>query len=252
MSIAVKVENLWKSYSSSPVALKRYIVGMHRSAGSNHYNRDWAIQDVSFEVERGESFAIVGHNGTGKSTLLGIILKTISPERGNVSVNGKIVSMLELGAGFHPELSGLDNIYLYGSINGLTISQIRKRIAKIIEFSELGSAINNQIRTFSSGMIARLAFAVIANIEPEIILIDEVLSVGDLDFRKKCINFLNDFKERSGTLIIVSHEFEVLKTMCSRGVLLEGGRLVACATLPVLLDHYSHMTKGVLEDGWAR
>ncbi|MGE4358147.1 MAG: ABC transporter ATP-binding protein, partial [Candidatus Omnitrophota bacterium] len=169
----------------------------------------WALKDINLEVGKGECLGIVGRNGAGKSTLLNLIAGISSPTEGNVKVKGKLSTLLTLGAGFHPELSGIDNIYLNGVILGLKISEIKERLKEIVKFSELNGFINQPLYTYSSGMMLRLGFSIAVHINFDILLIDEILSVGDISFQEKCIKKINSFKEEGKTLIIASQSLEL-------------------------------------------
>jgi lipopolysaccharide transport system ATP-binding protein len=234
----VEVDGIWKTYRHRVgIGIKELLVGKKKTAPSR-FTRPWALQNVSFNVKGGEAFAIIGNNGTGKSTTLSLILGTILPDKGTIRLSGRVASLLELGAGFHPELTGKENIYLYGSILGMTIRQIRKQLPRIIEFSELGDAVDTPLRTYSSGMITRLGFATIIHAPADILLIDEVLAVGDASFQKKCRGFLQDFKNRNGSLIIVSHDMDELRQICDEGVCLNRGIVSAVGSIDEVIDHY--------------
>ena len=209
MSSVVRCEDVWKRYGRQARGIKELLVGRSKSVDSR-YSREWALQEISFEVKRGSAFGIVGHNGTGKSTLLSLLQGTLLPDKGLIKNDGRVASLLELGAGFHPELTGRENIFLYASILGMTLAEIRKCFDSIVDFSELEGAIDNPIRTYSNGMIARLGFSTIIHVPVDLLLIDEVLAVGDSRFKEKCKQYLYDFKARNGTLVIVSHEIGTL------------------------------------------
>lgn len=185
----------------------------------------FTLQGLDLEVERGESVALVGHNGSGKSSVLRLIAGIYEPSEGTVWVEGRLAAVIELGVGFHPELTGAENIALYASVMGLTRAEIRRRFADIVEFAEVGDFIDEPVKYYSSGMQARLAFAVAARVEPDILLIDEALAVGDQAFREKCMSFLRQFRERGGTLLIVSHDLDSVRDLCSRAVWLDHGRV---------------------------
>ena len=175
------------------------------------------------EIKKGETVALIGVNGSGKSTLLKLITKIIYPNKGNIKVNGKISSLLELGAGFHPDFSGRENIYFNASIFGLTKKEIDDRVDRIIEFSELGEYIDTPVRTYSSGMYMRLAFSVAINVDAEIILIDEILAVGDQRFQEKCMNKMLELKKEGKTMVFVSHSREAVEFLCDRAIWLNNG-----------------------------
>ena len=183
------------------------------------------LQDINLEIKKGETVALIGVNGSGKSTLLKLLTKIIYPNSGTIEIKGKLTSLLELGAGFHPDFSGRENIYFNASIFGLNKTQIDKRIDDIIAFSELGEYIDNPIRTYSSGMYMRLAFAVAINVDADILLIDEVLAVGDQHFQEKCLNKMKELKSEGKTMVFVSHSMDAVKFLCDRSVWLYNGKI---------------------------
>lgn len=242
MTSVITVEHLWKSYHQRPqLGIKEILIG-RKAPKHGRFARAWALQDVSFEVAAGKAFGVLGHNGTGKSTLLGVLLGTIAPDRGTVQVHARVASLLEIGAGFHPELTGRENIFLYGSILGMTLAEIRQRFDLIIEFSELGDAIENPIRTYSNGMITRLGFSIIIHTPAKILLIDEILGVGDTRFQQKCMERLMRFKHDGGTLIIVSHDMDTLAHVCDEGVCLNEGRVTKTGAIDAVIEHYGQIT----------
>lgn len=242
MTEAVIVHKLWKSYHQRPqIGIKELLV-RGRVAQDSRFARKWALQDITFTIKKGRAFGVVGHNGTGKSTLLGLLLGTMVPDRGTIQVNGRIASLLEIGAGFHPELTGRENIFLYGSILGMSLRELRQRLDRIIEFSELADAIDNPIRTYSNGMITRLGFSVIAHAPAEILLIDEVLAVGDARFQRKCIQKMVQFKRGQGTIVFVSHDLESLRDICDDGVCLNEGSVAKLGEINEVIQHYQQIT----------
>jgi ABC-type polysaccharide/polyol phosphate transport system ATPase subunit len=242
MSAMIQCKGVWKRYGKSARGIKELLIG-RRKITESRYSRDWALQGVDFEVQRGEAFGIIGHNGTGKSTLLSLLLGTIQPDKGDIHIDGRVASLLELGAGFHPDLTGRENIFLYGSILGMTLAEIRKHFDAIVAFSELEGAIDNPIRTYSNGMTARLGFSTIIHTPVDVLLIDEVLAVGDSRFKEKCRNYLHDFKARQGTLVIVSHELETLEGMCDTGMCMNLGQVVEKGDISRVIAHYSTLMK---------
>ena len=184
-----------------------------------------ALEDISFEVEKGETFGIIGENGSGKSTLLGIIAGISKPTSGEVKVHGSVATLIELGAGFHGDLSGRENIYLNGSILGFSRKEMDKKYKAIVEFSELEKFINMPVKYYSSGMYVRLGFAIAVTVEPDILLIDEVLSVGDEHFQKKCLRRIEDFQRKGKTILFVSHALSLVEELCDRVILLEKGHI---------------------------
>lgn len=187
-----------------------------------YYREFWALRDLSFGIRKGETVGIIGRNGSGKSTLLQIICGTLTPTTGTVHVSGRVAALLELGAGFNPEFTGRENVYLNGSIMGLSRTEIAKRLASITAFADIGDFIDQPVKTYSSGMYVRLAFAVIAHVDADVLVIDEALSVGDAFFTQKCMRFLRDFMGR-GTIIFVSHDTAAVQSLCDRAIWIERG-----------------------------
>jgi ABC-type polysaccharide/polyol phosphate transport system ATPase subunit len=244
MSAIIHCSGAWKRYGKPARGIKELLIGRRKMVESR-YSREWALRDVNFEVKRGEAFGIVGHNGTGKSTLLSLLLGTMQPDQGRIGIAGRVASLLELGAGFHPDLTGRENIFLYGSILGMTLAEIRKNFDAIVSFSELEGAIDNPIRTYSNGMVARLGFSTIIHTPVDVLLIDEVLAVGDSRFKAKCRDFLHDFKARQGTLVIVSHEMETLGEMCDTGMCMNLGQVVEKGEIASVIKHYTALMKSI-------
>ena len=195
-------------------------------AGHVPYEDFWALRDLEFEVRTGETFGIIGRNGSGKSTLLKCIAGILQPTSGQIVVRGQVAAMLELGAGFQPELSGRDNIYLNASLLGLSRRDIARRFDDIVAFAELEDFIDNQVRFYSSGMYVRLGFAVAVNVEPDVLLIDEVLAVGDERFQEKCLDRIRQFQTEGRTIVVVSHSVGMVRQVCERVAVLEGGKVV--------------------------
>ncbi|MBF0120892.1 MAG: ABC transporter ATP-binding protein [Desulfobacterales bacterium] len=238
----IEVCNVFKSYgSTSRVGIKELIVGK-RIIKEGLFSRKWALEDISFSVDAGRSLGIVGHNGTGKSTLLSLMLGTLKADRGSVVQRGRIGAMLELGSGFHPDLTGRENVFLNASILGLRISEIRAQFDAIVDFSELGSAIEQPLRTYSAGMIARLAFAVLAHAHSDVLLIDEVLGVGDASYQKKCEDFFLRYISNGGTLVIVSHDLVTIKRLCIDGICLHKGKLIEWSSINSAVDCYKKLS----------
>ncbi|MBI3601152.1 MAG: ABC transporter ATP-binding protein [Nitrospinae bacterium] len=216
---AIIFENVSKSYPSYHHVIggfKNFLLNMPEALSSIRRRRYEALKDISFDVYKGETLGIIGRNGAGKSTTLGLIAGVLKPSKGNVIVKGRISPLLELGAGFHPELSGRENVILNGVLMGLTRAEVMKKIDEIIEFSELGEFIEQPIRTYSSGMLARLGFSVVAHLDPDILLIDEILAVGDMDFQKKCLDKMTGFKNNGVTIVFVSHSMGDVERICDR------------------------------------
>ncbi len=199
----------------------------------------WALRDINFEVKHGELLGIIGRNGAGKSTLLKILSRTTKPTNGHIKVRGRIASLLEVGTGFHPELSGKDNIFLNGAILGMTKSEIRSKFDEIVDFAGVEKYIETPVKRYSSGMYVRLAFAVAAHLEPEILIVDEVLAVGDAEFQKKAIGKMKDVSEGQGrTVLFVSHNLTAVRRLCQRGLLLKNGTVVCNDSIEKVLDVY--------------
>jgi ABC-type polysaccharide/polyol phosphate transport system ATPase subunit len=200
--------------------------------------RFYALTDVSFTLEHGESMAVVGPNGAGKSTLLNIATSLCDPSAGRVEIGGRVESLLELGSGFHPDLTGAENLRIKASLVGLTRRQVRERFDQIVEFSELGAFIEEPLRTYSNGMIMRLAFSVAINVDPELLIIDEVLGVGDQNFFRKCVEKIMEFRHAGRSILCVSHSLETLERMCDRGLWLDHGRVAKHGKAAEVLKAY--------------
>jgi len=190
-------------------------------SGGLRYKEFWALKDVSFEVEKGEIFGIIGPNGGGKTTLLSIVAGILSPDSGEVKINGKVVPILGLGVGFNPELSVKDNVIIYGTIMGLRKKEIERKFEEIVQFAEIDEFKNAKLKNLSSGMIARLAFSTVINTNPDIIIVDEVLAVGDINFRRKCYRKLREMNEEGITILLASHSPEMIRGLCNRAMLLK-------------------------------
>lgn len=193
--------------------------------GRTRHTELWALQDVDLHVAPGDSLAIIGRNGSGKSTLLKMLAGIFPPQRGSLAVGGHVASMLELGSGFHPDFTGRENVFMNGAIHGLSEKQVKERFDAIVAFSEIEDFIDLPVRTYSSGMAMRLAFAVAAHVNPDVLLLDEVLAVGDEAFQQKCMARILDFRDRGGTLVFVSHDPHTVETVCSRGIVINEGRI---------------------------
>jgi len=224
--IAVRLDNVSVKYSI-PIdrvgTFKEYII--RHLHGPLHFQDFWALNNINLEIQTGESIGIIGQNGAGKSTLLKVISHVLFPTKGRLRIRGDISPLLELGAGFHPELTGIENIYLNGSLLGYSRSDINEKFNEILEFAQIGEFINAPLRTYSNGMIARLGFSVATAWKPNILILDEILSVGDEEFREKCSIRLNSFKERGTTIILVTHDLLIMQDLCSKAALLHKGEL---------------------------
>jgi lipopolysaccharide transport system ATP-binding protein len=264
--IVIKVENLWKEYrygTISHATLRRDLQSWwarlrgkpdpniridfnqapstkHQSPITNHQSPDrfWALKDISFEVKKGEVLGIIGKNGAGKSTLLKIMSRVTTPTRGQIKIKGRIASLLEVGTGFHPELTGRENIFLNGAILGMNKEEIRKKFDEILAFAEIVNFIDTPVKRYSSGMYVRLAFAVAAHLEPEILLVDEVLAVGDAAFQKKCIGKMDDVAKEGRTVLFVSHNMGAVIQLCPSSVLINDGQMDAKGPSTDIVEKY--------------
>jgi lipopolysaccharide transport system ATP-binding protein len=240
----IKVENLGKKYlirhqqSERYVALRDVLTNKFKSFGKGLINLQphssnlqhsreefWALKDISFEVKQGESIGVIGRNGAGKTTLLKLLGRITEPTTGRIAIKGRVASLLEVGTGFHPELTGRENIFLNGAILGMSKAEIRKKFDEIVDFAEMEKFLDTPVKRYSSGMYVRLAFAVAAHLEPEILLVDEVLAVGDVQFQKKCIGKMEEVGKEGRTVLFVSHNTTAVQTLCTLGLLLVGGAL---------------------------
>lgn len=222
MTTVISVEDVkknFKVYHDKGYSLKEKMLFWHR----NDYEIRWVLRGVSFSVVRGEAIGLIGRNGCGKSTMLKLLSRIMYPDFGKIKIEGRVASLIELGAGFHPDMSGMENIYINASIFGLTRKEIKNKIDDIIVFSELEDYIDNPVRTYSSGMYMRLAFAVAINVRADILLIDEILAVGDLQFQEKCYKKLREIKNDGTTIVIVSHDLEQVESICDRSIWLKNG-----------------------------
>lgn len=227
--VKVKLEHVSKRFMVYPERQRSFqetfIQLLRRKRSSGH--EFWPLRDVSFEINQGDFIGIIGRNGSGKSTLLKLVSRIIDPTSGSIEVQGRIASLLELGAGFHPELTGRENIYLNGSVYGLSKADIHSRIKDIIAFSELAEFIDVPLKHYSSGMYVRLGFAVAVHTNPDLLLVDEVLAVGDVDFQAKCLDAIQQFRARGGTMVLVSHDLATIQNLCNRALWLEDGLVQA-------------------------
>lgn len=222
--VIVRAERLGKCYqiyNNPQDRLKQAFFQKRRQ----YFREFWALRELSFELRRGESLGIIGRNGSGKSTLLQLLCGTLSPTEGTYMVNGKVAALLELGSGFNPEFTGLENIYLYASLMGLSQRDTQERLDSILAFADIGDFIHQPVKTYSSGMAVRLAFSVVAHVDADVLIIDEALSVGDIFFVQKCMRFIHQFKERN-TLIFVTHDSQAVISICTHGLVLSKGRML--------------------------
>jgi lipopolysaccharide transport system ATP-binding protein len=213
----------------------------------------WALNDVSFEVNQGEVLGVIGKNGAGKSTLLKILSKITRPTKGHVYLDGRVASLLEIGTGFHPEMTGRENIFMNGAVLGMTRREIRTKFDEIVEFSGIGKYIDTPVKRYSSGMYMRLGFSVTAFLEPEILIIDEVLAVGDVDFQAKCLGRLNEVSKNHGrTVLFVSHNMDAIRTLCSRCILLDQGMLTMDGPAPEVIRQYADLAMHEKDKVWVK
>ncbi|HBB43183.1 MAG TPA: ABC transporter ATP-binding protein [Treponema sp.] len=259
--IAIRVENVSKYYRlgvinngtlfrdiQSWIARKRGKEDPHAKIGSKYdptLEGFWALKDLNFEIKKGDRVGIIGHNGAGKSTLLKILSGITTPTEGNIKINGRISSLLEVGTGFHPEMTGRENIYLNGAILGMKKSEINKKIDEIIEFSGIKEHIDTPVKRYSSGMYVRLAFAVAAHLDSDILIADEVLAVGDAAFQKKALGKMNELSSGEGrTVLFVSHNMAQVKNLCNKGIVLEKGRVVKSGEIEEAISFYLSNSDG--------
>src|SRR5947207_6629071 len=234
---AVEFQGVSKSYAiyAAPGDRLKELLSLNRLKRHRDF---WALHDVSFEVARGETFCIVGENGSGKSTLLQMVAGILQPTSGTISVTGRVSALLELGSGFNPEFSGRDNVYLNGAILGLSTKQIDQRFREIEEFAEIGDFIHQPVKTYSTGMVVRLAFAVAINVDPEILLVDEALAVGDIYFRQRCMRKVHELRARGVTILFVSHSTGDVKAIADRVMWLDRGRVMDIGEPELVISKY--------------
>jgi len=254
----IQVENLSKKYiighqqQQKYTALRDVLANSTKSLLKNIHNRKlkihspekeefWALKNVSFEIKQGDRVGIIGRNGAGKSTLLKILSRITDPTSGQISINGRVASLLEVGTGFHPELTGRENIYLNGAILGMSKTEIKRKFDEIVDFAEVEKFLDTPVKHYSSGMYVRLAFAVAAHLEPEILIVDEVLAVGDAQFQKKCLGKMEAIAEKEGrTILFVSHNIQAIRSLCERCILLANGQLIADGDTMKTVEIYSN------------
>lgn len=209
----------------------------------------WALRDINFKVDQGDVVGIVGKNGAGKSTLLKILSRVTSPTTGNIKIKGRIASLLEVGTGFHPEMTGRENIFMNGSIMGMTKAEIRSKFDEIVDFAGVAKYVDTPVKRYSSGMMVRLGFAIAAHLEPEILVVDEVLAVGDAEFQKKAIGKMQDVSKGEGrTVLFVSHNMAAVRSLCTRGIMLKNGTIDYLGNIPDTLEHYLKSNDGIQHD----
>lgn len=233
----VRADGVWKRfrlYHERNQSLKATVMRRGRAK----YEDFWALQDVSFEVRPGTTFALIGHNGSGKSTMLKTLAKILRADKGSVAVDGKMSALLELGAGFHPELSGRENVYLNGAILGLTKRELDRKFDDIVGFAGLERFIDSPVKNYSSGMYVRLGFSVAINVDPDVLLIDEVLAVGDEEFQRKCMERVTDLRDDGKTIVVVTHSMMTVRSLCDEAIWLENGEVRKCGNAGEVADAY--------------
>ncbi|MGE5474750.1 MAG: ABC transporter ATP-binding protein [Ignavibacteriales bacterium] len=257
MSTVIKVEGLGKKYLIGHKKRERYVtlrdtitngflsvskkvVRPFLKTNEEHqlYEEFWALKDINFEIKQGERIGIIGRNGAGKSTLLKLLSRITEPTTGRISLKGRVASLLEVGTGFHPELTGRENIYLNGTILGMSRAEIKKKFDEIVDFAEIEKFLDTPVKRYSSGMYVRLAFAVAAHLEPEILIVDEVLAVGDAQFQKKCLGKMGEVGKEGRTVLFVSHNMAALTQICKKSILLESGRIAEMGNIDGIIRRY--------------
>src|SRR3989442_5367002 len=271
--VVIRAENLGKKYVIGHQAEDgRYValrdVLLHNVRSMWHKTKDllrgdvpvqgdsrediWALRDLDFEIRQGEVAGIIGRNGSGKSTLLKILSRITEPTEGRVSIRGRVASLLEVGTGFHPELTGRENIFLNGAILGMTRAEIRRKFDEIVAFAEIEKFLYTPVKRYSSGMYVRLAFAVAAHLETEILLVDEVLAVGDAEFQKKCLGRMSEVARSGRTILFVSHNHAAVAGLCSHGIVLRSGQASEKMTTQAALDYYAAERQNTVTSCWTR
>jgi len=246
----ITVEHLSKSYilkhqnTERYTALRDVITEKVKSVfsgtqkASSHKEEFWALNDVSFEINQGDRVGIIGRNGAGKSTLLKVLSRIVTPTKGRITIEGRVASLLEVGTGFHPELTGRENIFLNGAILGMSKNEIQRKFDEIVAFSEVERFLDTPVKRYSSGMYVRLAFAVAAHLEPEILIVDEVLAVGDAEFQKKCLGKMKDVAGEGRTVLFVSHNMAAVRNLCDKAILMNKGSILKQGSVDVVMDAY--------------
>ncbi len=270
MSIVLKAENISKQYRLGQVGtgtlshdLKRFwyktrgkedpylkVGGENDRTSKDSSGYVWALKDIDFEIAQGDMVGIIGKNGAGKSTLLKLLSRVTAPTTGQIKIKGRIAALLEVGTGFHPELTGRENIYLNGAILGMNRSEIKSKLDEIVSFSGCQKYIDTPVKRYSSGMIVRLGFAVAAHLDPEILIVDEVLAVGDAEFQEKCIGKMKDISGEGRTVLFVSHNMASMKALCKKGFLMDKGRMTHKGNMNEIIETYLSTTTKSSEDGY--
>src|SRR5438045_4882359 len=261
MSKIISIEGVSKLYYLGPKhggSLRESIsqfarnpIAQFRVNGNGRRQELWALKDVSFDVKQAEIVGLIGSNGAGKSTLLKILSRITEPTRGRITLHGRVGSLLEIGTGFHPELTGRENIFLNGAILGMKRQEIARKFDEIVAFSEIERFIDTAVKYYSSGMYVRLAFAVAAHLEPEILIVDEVLAVGDAAFQKKCLGKMGDVAREGRTVVFVSHNMGAISNLCQRAMLLDGGRIVDSGPVESVVASYVMLATAAVGGGYS-
>jgi lipopolysaccharide transport system ATP-binding protein len=244
--IALQFDAVWKKFQRGEIhdSLRDLLPALtsvlfsRNGHGELQEREFWAVQDVSFQIRRGEAWGIIGANGAGKSTILKLLSNVLKPTRGKISIHGKVSALIEVGAGFHPDLTGRENVYLNGCILGMKRQEIARKFDEIVEFAGISEFIDTPVKRYSSGMYARLGFAVAAHVDPDILLVDEVLSVGDMEFQKKCLDRMHRLVAEGTTVVFVSHNLQAVQMLCSSALLLKTGKAVAIGTTAEVMREY--------------
>jgi len=244
--VALEFDHVWKKFRKGEVhdSLRDLIPALTRSLLSHndeqklHEREFWALEDVSFQVKRGEAFGVIGANGAGKSTTLKLLSRILQPNRGTITTYGRLSALIEVGAGFHPDLTGRENVYLNGAILGMTRQEVARKFDEIVAFAGIGDFIDTPVKRYSSGMYARLGFSVAAHVDPAVLLVDEVLSVGDMQFQQKCLERMRGIVRQGVTVVFVSHNLQAVQMLCNRVLYLKGGQIASLGTTSEVLSEY--------------
>ncbi|MFY9141757.1 ABC transporter ATP-binding protein [Sulfuricurvum sp.] len=234
---AISVKHLTKTYKLYDNPVDRLKESLH-PFGKKYHHEFYALNNISFEIKKGETVGIIGKNGAGKSTLLKIITGVLTPTSGSVHIHGRIASLLELGAGFNPEYTGIENIYLQGTLMGYSREEMDARIDDILTFADIDEFVHQSVKTYSSGMFARLAFAISINVNPDILIVDEALSVGDMNFQAKCMTAMDRMKQKGTTILFVSHNINIVKSLCQKGIYIQNGKLHSIGSASEIAELY--------------
>jgi lipopolysaccharide transport system ATP-binding protein len=244
LSKRYRIGQLQAAYGTLRESLTRTTKRLVRAEHDHHRAEIWALRDVSFQIDEGEVLGVIGRNGAGKSTLLKVLTRITTPTEGRATIRGRVGSLLEVGTGFHPELTGRENIFLNGSILGMRRREIQRKLDEIVDFSGISGFIDTPVKRYSSGMYVRLAFSVAAHLEPDILLVDEVLAVGDAEFQQRCLGRMEDFSGSGRTVLFVSHNMQAINQLCDRAILLEGGKVAQDGDPSDVVTYYLRSTHG--------